>query len=69
MKTFLTIALLLAFGAYAYSEYTPEQMAKMKELAANGDPAAQFNLGVAYCHAKGVPLDYTEAAMWWRIRT
>jgi len=68
MKALLSIVLLFAFGAYVYSEYTPspEEFAEWKEAAANGDPAAQFNLGVAYYHAKGVPVDYTEAAMWFK---
>jgi hypothetical protein len=65
MKALLSIILLLTFGACAWDEYTPspEEFAEWKEAAANGDPAAQFNLGVAYYHAKGVPVDYTEAAM------
>jgi hypothetical protein len=34
MKALLsTVALLLAFGVYAYSEYTPERIAKWKEAA------------------------------------
>ena len=71
MKALLsTVALLLAFGAYSYSEYTPspEEFSEWKEAAANGDPEAQFNLGVAYYHAKSVPVpvDYTKAAKWFR---
>jgi hypothetical protein len=35
MKALITIALLFAFGAYVYSEYTPEQIAQWKESAKN----------------------------------
>ena len=65
MKALLSIVLLLAFGAYAYSEYTPEQIAEWKERAENGDPEAQYYLGRVY-HGNGVPEDDKEAVKWYR---
>ena len=53
MKALLSIILLLAFGACAWGEYTPEEIAEWREDAANGDPEAQFNHGVAYNNGQG----------------
>jgi len=66
MKALLSIVLLLAFGAYAYSEYTPEQIAQWKESAEKGEIWGQFNLGFAYANGNGVPEDYKEAVKWYR---
>lgn len=44
--------------ATAIKEWTP--------LATKGDEAAQFNLGVIYEKAKGVPRDNKQAAYWYR---
>jgi hypothetical protein len=33
-------------------------------LAEQGDPTAQYNLGVMYSKGEGVPQDYAKAAMW-----
>ena len=66
MKVLLSIALLFAFGAYVYSEYTPEQIAEWKESAENGSASAQFNLGLAYSFGRGVPEDDKEAVKWFR---
>tara|TARA_B100001123_G_C15307316_1_gene1023134 strand:+ start:594 stop:899 length:306 start_codon:yes stop_codon:yes gene_type:complete len=68
MKVLLsTVALLLAFGAYAYSQFfTPEQIAEWKAAAENGDAEAQYNLGWAYDFAKGFPEGDKEAVKWFR---
>ena len=53
----------------SYHTPSPEEFSEWKEAAANGDPAAQFNLGMAYLHTEEsgpVPVDYTEAARWYR---
>ena len=59
MKAFLTIALLLTFGAGVWGntpeEVTPEQIAEWKEAAENGNVDAQYNLSVMYDYGRGVP--------------
>ena len=67
MKAFLSIFMLLAFGTGVWG-YTPspEQIAKWKEAAENGEAAAQFNLGAAYDFGQGVAEDDTEAVKWYR---
>jgi uncharacterized protein len=39
----------------------------LKERAAQGDAGAQYNLGVMYDKGQGVPQDYAEALMWYRL--
>ena len=34
--------------------------------AINGDPAAQYNLGVMYAKGDGVEKDYVKAVRWWQ---
>src|SRR5215472_9654099 len=36
------------------------------EQAKAGDPIAQYKLGYDYYLGRGVPLDYVQAAIWWR---
>jgi hypothetical protein len=36
------------------------------EQAKAGDAKSQYKLGYYYYHAHGVPLDYVQAAIWWR---
>jgi hypothetical protein len=36
------------------------------EQAKAGDPVAQYKLGYDYFLGRGVPLDYVQAAIWWR---
>lgn len=38
---------------------------KFKELADQGDAAAQFNMGSLYRQGQGVPQDDKQAALWW----
>ena len=57
MKQFTIILLLVAmYYAPAFSQ-TYKEMATVKEMAAKGDPASQFQLGVAYYYGEGAPLD------------
>ena len=44
---------------------SPELRA-MIARAEGGDPAAEFNLGLAYFRGNGVAQDYAQAAAWWR---
>ncbi|HTJ01072.1 MAG TPA: tetratricopeptide repeat protein [Dongiaceae bacterium] len=41
-------------------------MAKLRQEAQQGAPAAQFELGEAYDFGSGVPQDYATAAKWYR---
>ena len=38
-----------------------------RPLAEQGEAGAQFNIGLIYKNGKGIPPDYTEAAMWYRL--
>ena len=68
MKAFLSIILLFAFGLGVWGNTpTPEQIAEWKDAAANGDPAAQFNLGFVYTNGHSVLEDYAIAYAWWNI--
>ena len=40
-------------------------VAILSPLAQNGDPAAQAYLGYLYAIGRGVPQDYTQAAIWY----
>jgi TPR repeat protein len=42
----------------------PTAMRLLRPLAAEGDPRAQFHLGVMYEEGLGVSVDYTEALGW-----
>jgi len=42
-------------------------IADWKKMAADGFPAAQFNLGVCYYNGEGVPQNYSEAMKWYRL--
>ena len=65
MRTLL-IFLLLTFGAYAYSEYTPEQIAEWRERAEKGEAWGQYSFGLAYEDGRYVPEDKKEAVKWYR---
>lgn len=63
MKTITALLiLLLGFSAQVYcSDYDI-----IKKRAAEGDPAAQFDLGTMYDVGEGVVRDLKEAAKWYR---
>ncbi|AMN44860.1 tetratricopeptide repeat protein [Rhodoplanes sp. Z2-YC6860] len=54
-----------AYAAYKNGDYD-SALRMARSLAAGGDAAAQFYLGVMYSEGKGVPQDYAEAAKWYR---
>ena len=56
--------LLLGMGACGDSERTVEEM---RALAEQGDAEAQFNLGLMYRAAEGVPQDDVQAHMWFNL--
>ena len=45
---------------------SPESLNSLREHAAKGEAAAQFNLGVMYANGQGVTQDYAEAVRWYR---
>jgi TPR repeat protein len=51
--------------AMARQDY-PRAVAILSPLAQNGDPAAQAYLGYLYAIGRGVPQNYTQAAIWYR---
>lgn len=54
-----------AQAAYAAGDFT-RAVALFKTLAEQGDPVAQYNLGVLYENGQGVPKDYVLAVDWYR---
>ena len=65
MKAFLSVILLLGFNVFVWA-VTPEELEELKKHAENGNTVAQYNLGVVYYHAKGVPMDDEESFKWHR---
>ena len=45
---------------------SPESLNSLREHAAKGEAAAQFNLGVMYGEGQGVTRDHAEAVRWYR---
>ena len=58
----LLVILILTMAVVASSQ----NIATLKERVADGDANAQTNLADAYAFGKGVPQDYTQAAVWYR---
>jgi uncharacterized protein len=52
-------------AAYQKGDYVTA-IKEWRPLADNGDPLAQFNLGLLYYEGQGVPQDYAQAASWFR---
>jgi len=44
-----------------------QNIENMRRLAEEGDPAAQYNLGVMYANGEGVPTNYIRAYAWRNI--
>jgi len=42
-----------------------DELETLRRLAQEGDPVAQFNMGVRYAEGQGVPQDLIEAARWY----
>jgi len=57
----ISILVLATAGVTAESEPT---FSSIQEAAEQGDPDAQFKLGVLYYSGEGVPQDLTEARKW-----
>ncbi|NTV98117.1 MAG: sel1 repeat family protein, partial [Chlorobiaceae bacterium] len=67
---FIAITALTAYRAFC-GEPSPdaaaEQIEELQSAARNGNPLAQYNLGVAYSTGKGVRADYFESVKWFRM--
>ena len=68
----VALALLVTVSG-AWAQSTPaipptdaQIIATLNEQAANGDAKAQFELGMDYQNGLDVPLDYPQAAIWFR---
>ena len=55
-----------AVAAYDRKDYATA-LRTYQSLAAQGDAAAQFMLGLMYDRGEGVPQDYAEAVKWYRL--
>ena len=64
----LLVALVLPIGhapASPPSDISAADLQTPRNLAAEGNSRAQYNLGVMYDFAKGVPQDFTAARQWY----
>ncbi len=52
--------------AYQRGDYATA-LTEFRPLAQQGDPRAQYHLGVIYSNAQGVAQDYAEALYWYRL--
>ncbi|MEW6303220.1 MAG: hypothetical protein AB1705_07105 [Verrucomicrobiota bacterium] len=55
--------LILLLGCQSTGEKT---LSELHVDAVNGDPDAQYKLGDAYFHGRGIMQDYDEAEKWYR---
>lgn len=55
---------LLALGAGAVADDSGTALRALTQSAKQGNPAAQYQLGVAYANGDGVATDYSQAAHW-----
>ena len=69
----IVVAVVLYAGAVAPSQApaiaarAPQtEVDRLQAAAAHGDPAAMYELGVAYKKGNGVPKDYSQAVVWFR---
>ena len=72
-RLYIQVARHVNRGAFSWSTLPPTFRRKMRnveilyqESAAQGDAAAQFNLGVMYENGHGVSQDYVRAVEWYR---
>ena len=45
----------------------PSEIARVQQMAADGDLCAQYSLGVLYAEGQEVPQDYVQALRWYRL--
>lgn len=60
----LGAGLLLTPAAGAFADDSGTALHALTQSAEQGDPAAQYQLGVAYANGDGVATDYSQAAHW-----
>ena len=63
----LSTFLMFAFDVHAQNRKTRRNICSLKQRAAQGNAAAQYNLGVMYVKGEGVPQDYKESLKWYRL--
>jgi hypothetical protein len=66
----LLAALVLPSGCASVSppiDISAEDLQTLHARAAQGDAAAQTNLGVLYANGHGVPREYVQSYMWWSL--
>lgn len=63
---FISSYALATFERHKRLIYPYSSLEKIQKLAQQGDPIAQFKLGVAYEEGKGVPHDCKQAFSWYR---
>ena len=68
--TVIFISLVLVNPCQSFAgdatNYSLEDIRKIRISAEQGDAEAQLRLGIMYSKGKGVPQDYKEAAKWFR---
>ena len=62
---FLGLALILTTLATTTSAAPPQQVSSLTSSAKNGDPEAQYNLGLLYEEGRGVEKDFGKALIWY----
>jgi len=65
-KVFLGVVFILFFISCMAAADTASDFNKGVDALNDGHSSAQHNLGVMYDKGRGVPIDYTEAAKWYR---
>jgi TPR repeat protein len=57
-----------SLGDFYYAKNTPEDYTQAaiwyRKAADQGDPKAEYSLGISYCWHEGVPQDYSQAYFW-----
>jgi hypothetical protein len=55
------------FDPFAPAPTEPKEVTELRKAAAQGDAAAQSNLGLIYAIGRGVPANFIEAVKWLRL--
>ena len=66
MKNLFHFFVVVMIGLLLPLSLSAQTIDELKTRAANGDAAAQNNLGLCYAEGEGVTKDYAEAVRWWR---
>ena len=66
MKNLFHFFVVVMIGLLLPLSLSAQTIDELKTRAANGDAAAQHDLGLCYYNGEGVTKDYAEAVRWWR---